>query len=328
MKPKVVITDNVFEDFEPERSILEAGGCGVVEAQSKTEADVIAATNDADCVIAMFAPVTAKTIEAMAKAKAIIRNGIGYDNIDVEAARRRGIPVCNIPDYCIDEVADHTLGLILALTRQLMPNTDVFRDGNWALAVEPERMLTLKRLTVGIIGLGRIGRAVAERLRPFKCRMLVFDPAVDNETVRTFGGEPVALDQLYAEADIVSLHCACNDATRKMINADSLAKMKRTALLVNVGRGGLVDGGALCEALHAGRLAGAALDVTDPEPLPRDHPLRNAPNLIITCHIASWDAAGMRAMRERCARMALQAVRGEPLPNIVNGVVPGVEKGA
>ena len=162
---KVVITDYTFPSLEIEEGILRAAGVDVVGGQCKTTAELIRLVADADAVITQFAPVTAEVIGAMGLARVIVRYGIGVDNVDLDAARARGIPVCNVPDYCIDEVADHTLALILATTRQVVTNAASVRSGKWGLATPLERMLTLRDLTVGVVGFGRIGREVAARLR-------------------------------------------------------------------------------------------------------------------------------------------------------------------
>jgi len=185
--PKVVITDFTFKTLEIEEVILRDGGCDVVGAQCKTPEELIHLVADADAVITQFAPVNGDVIHAMASAKAIVRYGIGFDNIDVEAARERGIPDCNIPDYCIDEVADHALAFILATTRGLRPNCAHIPSGEWGLAVPLEEMRALTDLTVGIIGLGRIGRAVADRLRAFNCQLVAFDPVTSQDDEQKLG---------------------------------------------------------------------------------------------------------------------------------------------
>ena len=241
----------------------------------------------------------------------------------LEAARQRGIPVCNVPDYCLDEVADHTLAFILAITRQVVPNTVHLRAGQWGLATPISTMKALRDLTVGVVGFGRIGREVVQRLRAFKARVLVFDPVVAPGEIEKAGATPVAsLDALLPQCDIVTPHCPSNAKTRGLFNAVSIARMKPGAILINVGRGDLVDSQALVAALQSGQLGGAALDVFDPEPIPADHPIRKMPNVVLAAHIASASVPAVRKLRETVALLALKAVRGETLPNIVNGVPP------
>lgn len=317
---KVAITDFTFPTLEIEESILKPAGCEIVSGQSKTPEALIPLVSDADAVITQFAPVNADVVAAMQKARVIVRYGIGFDNVACDVAREKGIPVCNIPDYCIDEVADHTLAFMLSATRHLRANCAHIVKGNWGLAVPITEMRALRDQTVGLIGLGRIGQAVADRLRPFKCRVIAFDPVVSAEVAASHGCSLVSLDELLAEADIVSLHCPSTQATRDMINVDSIGRMKTEAILVNVGRGDLVDLDALTAALQRGYIAAAALDVFDPEPLAADSPLLSKDNVIVSSHIASCSPVAARKLRETAARLALAALRGEPLPTIVNGV--------
>ncbi len=317
---KVVITDSTFPNIDPERRILEAAGCEVVLGKIGPEEELIRLTHDADGIITQFAKLTPAVLDRMKQVKVIVRNGIGYDNIDIQAARERRIPVCNIPDYCIDEVADQTLAFILALTRQVVPNDRYVRDGHWGLAVREDQMKALRDLTVGVVGFGRIGRAVVKRIQAFGSRILVADPFVAGEAIRAAGAEPATLDSLLQTSDLVTLHCFLNSQTRHLINADSLAKMKPGILVVNVGRGGLVDSAALVAALRSGQVAGAALDVFEQEPLPSDSPLRTMANVVVASHIASVSTRAMKTARETSAHLVLKALRGEKLENVVNGV--------
>jgi D-3-phosphoglycerate dehydrogenase len=319
-KPKVVVTDYAFPDLNTERQILVAAGCDVAGRQCKTEADLIALCQDADAVITQFARINANVIGAMARARVIVRYGIGVDNVDLDAARARNIPVCNIPDYCIDEVADHTLAFILATTRQVAPHTVHLRAGKWGLAVPLANMNALRDLTVGVVGFGRIGRAVVKRLAAFRCAVLVFDPLVPAADVEKLEGRAVSFDELLKAADVLTLHCPSTPQTRKLMSHNSFAKLKPGAIFINIGRGDLVDAPALTEALQSGHLSAAALDVFDPEPIPADHPILKMPNVILSPHIASASPAAVKKLRETAANLALQAVRGETLANIVNGV--------
>lgn len=318
--PTVAITDYSFPDLELERSILSAGGFGLLSGNNKEIPALQSLVAEADAVITQFAPINADVIGAMQRAKVIVRYGIGYDNVDVKAARERGIPVCNVPDYCIDEVADHTLAFILGTTRQVVPNTLHVRDGKWGLATPLDQLRTLRDQTIGLVGFGRIGREVAVRLGPFKCRRLVHDAFVPADAVRAAGCEPVTLDELLAQSDIVSLHCPSTPQTKKLLNADSLGCMKRGSMVVNLARGDLIDTAALVNALQSGQIASAALDVCDPEPIPADSPLRSLPNVIVASHIASASPKAVRTLRETAAKLAVMALRGELLPNVVNGV--------
>ena len=321
-KPKVVVTDYAFPDLNTEQQILSAAGCELMGRHCKTEADLIDLCQDADAVITQFARVSAPVIGAMTRARVIVRYGIGVDNVDLDAARARRIPVCNVPDYCIDEVADHTLSFILATTRQVVPHTIHLRAGQWGLATPLTGMKTLRDLTVSVVGFGRIGREVVKRLAAFKCAVLVFDPLVSASEMEKLGARAVPFNELLKAADVLTLHCPSTPQTRKLMNQEAFAKLKAGAIFINIGRGDLVDTPALTTALESGRLGAAALDVFDPEPIPTNHPVLKMPNVILAPHIASVSPAAVKKLRETAASLALQAVRGESLANIVNGVKP------
>jgi D-3-phosphoglycerate dehydrogenase len=318
--PTVAITDYTFPDLTIEEAILRPLGAELLSGQCKTAETLIPLVSQADAVITQFAPIRADVIAAMRRARVIVRYGIGVDNVDLQAARARNIPVCNVPDYCIDEVADHTLAFILALTRQVVPNCLSIREGKWGLAAPLDQMRTLRDQTVGVVGFGRIGREVAARLAPFKCRRLVFDPLAPEEAIGAAGCEPTALDALLAASDIVTLHCPSTEQTRKLLNATTIPHMKRGAIVVNLARGDLIETPSLVAALQSGQVAAAALDVCDPEPIPLDSPLRTLPNVIAASHIASASPKAVSALRGTAARIAAAALRGEPLPNVVNGL--------
>lgn len=317
---QVAITDFSFPNLEIEESILKAEGHDILSGQCKTPEILIPLVRNADAVITQFAPVNADVISAMEKARVIVRYGIGVDNVDLDAARQRGIPVCNVPDYCIDEVADHTLAFILGATRHVVANTNHVRSGHWGLAFGLDQMRTLRDLTVGIVGFGRIGREVASRLAPFKCRRLVFDPVVTSDAIRQSGCEPTDLPSIISQSDVLTLHCPSTAQTRRLVNAASIAQMKRGAILVNLARGDLVETPALVAALQSGQLSAAAIDVCDPEPIPADNLLRQLPNVIVASHVASASVKAVRTLRETAASLVAKALRGEKLPNVVNGI--------
>ncbi len=319
-KPKVVITDWTFTDLSIEDQLLQSKGIELIGKQCKSEAELIAVVSDADAVITQFAKINAKVIGAMKRARAIVRYGIGVDNVDLEAASSRNIPVCNIPDYCMDEVADHTLAFILATTRQVVPNTLHLHEGRWGLAVPLTAMRALKDLTVGVIGFGRIGREVARRLLAFKCRVVLYDPVVPAADIAKAGAEAAAtLTALLMQSDIVTAHCPSTPQTRRMFNPESFAKMKPGVIFINVSRGDLVDSDALVAALQSGKLSAAALDVFDPEPIPAENPIRKMPNVILAAHIASASPPAVKRLRESATHIAALAAHGQPLINIVNG---------
>ena len=317
---RVLITDYTFPDLQIEESVLQDPQIEVTGCQYKTVDDLKPMVANADAVITQFAPVDRDVIAAMQNARVIVRYGIGVDNVDLEAATEKNIPVCNIPDYCIDEVADHTLAFILGLTRQVTPNALSIRKGEWGLATPLDQMRTLRDQTVGILGFGRIGQEVSNRLRPFKSSLLVYDPVVSADAILAAGATPVTLDELLAQADILTLHCPSTAATQGIINASTIAQMKPGSLIINLARGDLIDSSSLISALESGHLAGAALDVCDVEPMPQESALRSMPNVIAAAHIASASPKAVQKLRSTAAQIALSALLGNPLSNIVNGV--------
>ena len=318
---KVAVTDYTFEDLSVEKAVLEPLGCEVVGQKSgKDPAQLAALVKDADYVITQFAPVDAAVIGSMQRCKVIVRYGIGVDNVDLEAAADRQIPVCNVPDYCIDEVADHALAVILNLTRRISSNAAKVKSGGWGLGVPLEAMRALKDITVGVVAFGRIGSEVARRLKPFKCQILVFDPAVDASAIEEAGLTPASLDEILERSDLITLHCPSNETTRHMIDGESIRRMKNGVMLVNTSRGSLVKTDDLIAALKSGKVSAAALDVTDPEPLPADSPLVKMENVIVTAHIASASPQAINKLRRDAADIVATAVHGGKLPNVVNGV--------
>ena len=319
--PKILVTDHSFASLDIEQRILEPLGAVLDAHQCKTAEQLLPLVADADAVLTQFSPLSAPVIAAMKKVCVIVRYGIGVDNVDLEAAKQHGIPVCNVPNYCIDEVADHTLAFILAVTRQVVPNCLGVRDGRWSLAVPLAAMRTLRGLSVGVVGFGRIGRAVVGRLRVFGGAIHVFDPAVDPHEIESAGAVAVAsLDELLPRSDILTLHCPSTAQTRRMLDGARLATMKRGSILINLARGDLVDTQALVAALQDGHLAAAALDVCSPEPIPPNHPLLHMPNVLVSAHVASCSARAARMLRETAAGLVARRLRGEALSNVVNGV--------
>ena len=323
MHMKVYITDYGFPDIESERSILDSAGITVASGQCKTPEEVIAAAGDADALIVQWAPITAKVVSALDRCRVIVRYGIGYDNVDLKAAGDRGIPVCNIPDYCVDEVADHTLALALALARQIPQTDTAVRGGTWNI-VPPASFPAFRDVTFATAGFGRIARAVLARAGAFGFRLAAFDPFVDAATLRAAGVEPLGCEDLFRSAGILSLHLPFSAQTRHFLGRESLALMRTEAIVVNTARGGLIDTVALAEALAAGKIAGAGLDVFEQEPLPAEHPLRRAPNVLLTSHTAWYSQHSIPVLQRKAAEEVVRGLMFLAMERI-NGVqwVPG-----
>jgi D-3-phosphoglycerate dehydrogenase len=320
---KVLVTDHVFEHLERERSILEPLGCELVLAPGTEEAQLVDAVGDADAMLVCYAKVTAPVVEAAAQAgcRVISRYGIGYDNIDVQAATANGLLVTYVPDYCIDEVADHALALLLALARGVHPAALSVRAGEWAVPHGTVHRLRGARLA--LIGAGAIGRAVIERARAFGIDVVAFDPYVDEWNLDA--GRAETLADAVAEADFVSLHTPLTDETRHIVDAESIALMRRAPILVNTARGPLVDMDAAAAALADGGLGGVALDVTEVEPPPADHPLRSHPRAILTPHMGFYSVEAQAELQRRAADEVARALRGDPPGRPVNPQVLGPE---
>lgn len=287
--PVFVLADGPFVDPALVEPHCAAAGVELRRALLETPAAVAEATAGADGVLVVTNPLPRELIEAFAPSVRIVgRAGVGLDAIDLDAARERGVAVFHTPDYCVEEVATHTLALALGLNRKLVQGDAIVRTDwtDWR-ALAP--VAPLSEQTVGIVGVGRIGQAVAKRFAPFVRELLAFDPWSDVELpgVRRVG----ELGELLAGSDVVTLHLPLTDDTHQLIDAAALARMKPTAQLVNVSRGGLIDEPALAAALREGRLAAAGLDVLAVEPPPADHPLLNAPNVLLSPHFA-WYSTG------------------------------------
>ncbi len=261
--------------------------------------------------------VTADVLARMKNCRAIIRNGVGFDTVDIDAAAKAGIPVCNVPDYGTEEVADHAIALTLALYRQLFPLDAEAKRLGWKINVAP-KMRRLRTQTFGVIGLGRIGTATALRAKALGFRTVFYDPYVPSGTHKAIGIERIdTLEEIMRLADTISIHCPLSGETRGMIGATEIARMKPGSFLVNTARGDIVQKAPIFAALHSGHLAGAGLDVVEAEPL-RTREEAETPNLIVTCHAAFCSPEGMVEMRSTSARIARAAVLGQPVWNRVN----------
>jgi phosphoglycerate dehydrogenase-like enzyme len=282
----------------------------VVRPVSTDEAALCAAVADADALLVRtHARVTARVIDAGRRLRVIGRGGVGLDNVDVEHARLRGIPVVYTPAASTDAVADLTVGLLIALVRRIPASQELLRGGRFVEARALPGDRELAEMTLGIVGLGRIGRAVARRcVHGFGMSVVYNDIAPPGEL--DFAATPMEKDELYAASDAVTLHVPLTDLTRKLISAPALSRFKPGALLINTARGPILDAADVAHALHDGQLGGAAIDVFDDEPPPVDHPLMHAPNALLTPHIASRTQRALAAMND-VVDDVLRVLRGE-----------------
>lgn len=316
--PLVVITDSDLPSQGAEERLLEEAGLRVRREACRTEDDVIARCADATALIVQWAPITARVLDALPSIRFISRLGIGVDMVDLVAAARRGVAVANTPDYCIEEVACHTLALILDRARGIVELDRSVTDGRWQPVQAFPAPMRPSLVTVGVVGYGRIGRRVADALRAIGFRVVVHDPLVPGDAIRAKGHEPLELYQALAEADVVTLHAPLTDATKHMIDASAIAHMRPGAYLVNTCRGGLVDEPALTTAIREHRLAGAGLDVFEREPLPLDSELRDLAGVTLTPHAAWYSPAALADLPVAATRQTIAYLAGREVASIVN----------
>lgn len=314
---QVLVTDYTWDNTDAEAEVLAEAGAELVLAQTGDPDELASLVVDADAILTCFKQVPADVIRAGHRLQVVGRYGIGVDNIDVAEATRLGILVTNVPAYCLDEVAEHALGLLLGLARNIPAYNASVRDGKWDLkAGRP--LFRVAGQTLGVMGFGKIGQTLAAKASGFGVKVLAYDPFMDAERIRSRGVEPSDLDDLLARSDLVSLHVPLTDATRHLINESRLRSMKPTAFLVNTSRGGIIDLDALARALREGWIAGAGLDVFEPERLPRDHPLLALPNLVATPHVAFYSEESVLELERKAARNIADVLLGRLPESVVN----------
>ncbi len=321
MSWKVLITDHVWPSTDPERQVLEAGGGSLVVAPDGDERTLIELATDADAIMTCFAHVTENVVRAAEKCVVIGRFGVGVDNISVSTATELGIAVTYVPDYCVDEVSDHVMALLHTWNRKIALFDRSVRENGWGSQPLTMRMMRLRGKTIGIVGFGRIGRAVAAKAQAFGLNVLASDPIVSKETVEASGGRLVDLQTLLSEADFVSLHTPLTESTRNLIGWDELSVMKPDSFLINAARGPLVDEEALWEALTSGSIAGAGLDVMVDNVPSSDHPLLSLDNIIVTPHVAFFSQESTLELEQRAAGEVVKVMLGEMPDNLVNPAV-------
>ncbi len=308
---RVVMTDNIFASLDEFHAELRPLGLELEVARTSDEATLAKLARTSVAVIVVYAKITETVIAAAASAgcRVISRCGIGYDNIDIEAATRHGVQVTHVPDYCLDEVADHTIGMLVAFARGLVPAVMATRGGEWKAQREGIHRVQGRRLA--LIGVGRIGRRVATRALALGLTVTAYDPYVREWDVDGVN-RAVTLAATLENADFVSLHAPLTPENHHLIREDTLALMKHKPLLINTARGGLVDLEAVTAALERGDLAGVALDVLEVEPLKADHVLRTHPRALITPHVAYYSVESEVELKRRAAEEVARAMRGEP----------------
>jgi D-3-phosphoglycerate dehydrogenase len=318
MRYKVVQTDHVYPDLDLETRSFEGADAEFVCLNS-TDEDVIAAgVRGADCIITAYAVVSSRVMDSAGDGlRSVSKTGIGVNNIDVEAATARGVKVLNVPDYCIEEVSDHAVALMMSLLRFIPYLNARVKGGDWS-AGEAVKMERLSGKTIGLLGYGRIARLFHDKMKPWKVDALAYDPFLTAEQIAANGARKAELEELLASSDIVSLHLPLTKDNEHMINAETLALMKPTAFLINCSRGPLVDERALADALGRGVIAGAGLDVTETDSYDADNPIFSCDNALITPHVAFHSLQATQELREKVIADVLRVLAGDEPRNQVN----------
>jgi D-3-phosphoglycerate dehydrogenase / 2-oxoglutarate reductase len=308
--PVIAVTDSVFPSLDPAKAALAKLNPTYRMSKSAGADDIVAVARDADAVLVTYAKLTRDVLTQFTRCKAIGRFGLGVDNIDLAAAKEKGIAVNYVPDYCIREVSDHAMALLLALIRKVPLSNKLVQSGRWEMpAVVPIRRI--EGTVLGLIGFGHIPRLVAPKAQAFGIKVIAYDPFAKPEAFKAAGVEGVDFDTLLQNSDYVSVHAPLLPATRGMMNAAAFAKMKKGAYLINTARGPLIDEPALVEALDSGQIGGAGLDVVAAEPLTKDSPLLGRDNVIISPHTAFYSIEALNELQTKCASDVARVLSGE-----------------
>ena len=308
--PIVAVSDSVFPNLDLAKGALAGVNAELRLAAEPTPEAIMEVAAEADGLLVTYAKVTGEMIAEMKNCKVIARFGIGVDSVDVEAATKAGIVVTYVPDYCIDEVSDHAMALLLTLARKTALASNLVHAGRWEMpAVVP--LNRIRGRTLGLVGFGNIPQAVAPKAQAFGLQVITSDPFIPDEVVQKAGVEKVEFDELLARSDFVSVHAPLLPDTHHLFSTDNFAKMKSDALLINTARGPLVDNEALAKALDEGQIGGAGLDVTDPEPPAADSTLFGRDNVILTPHTAFYSVEALDELQVKAAKDVALVLGGE-----------------
>ncbi|WP_111721135.1 C-terminal binding protein [Homoserinimonas sp. OAct 916] len=313
MQQRVVVTDHAFQNVVQEAAMARALNADFAEFSCASEAETVAAVTGADVAFVNFAPVNHAVLSALNPGATVVRYGIGYDNVDIETADELGVQVANVPDYGIQTVADHASAGLLTLARRIPMFNHEIRARGWIAPAGLGPIRSFRSMTVGLVGLGKIAQEVVARLRPFGFQFVAYDPYCPRDVADSLGVQIVEINELAQRSHAISLHAPSTSETHRIINAEFLSKVPEGAVIVNTARGSLIDEAALVEAIRSGRVAGAALDVTDPEPVPSDSPLRELPGVVFTPHAAFYDEQSLHRLQQLASEEGARALRGEPL---------------
>lgn len=316
-KWRIVVTDIAWPSVEPEASVLARVGGELVLAESGSEEELLGLVSTADAILTCWKQVLPSVVRAGSKLQVISNYGIGVDNIAVGEATKHGVLVTNVPAFCLGEVSDHAMALILACARKICHYNSRVRAGDWEVG-SGKPLFRIHGQTLGIIGFGKVGQTLVPKARAFGMRVLVYDPYADADTVKARQCEKTGLDAVLSEADFVTIHAPLTESTRGMIDEARLRQMKPTAFIINTARGTIIDQDALVRALERGWIAGAALDVFVPERLPPDHPLLKLPNVIATPHVAFYSEESLWDLEIQAAGNVAAVLSGRRPASVVN----------
>jgi len=324
-KKKVYLIDDyivqmigIFGPEDIEGKILKAAGYEFIKTSCYNEDEIIEKCADADIVFSMGTAVGPKIMDGLKKCKAYLRYGIGYEMLDVDAATKRGIMICNMPRYCIDEVATQSITLALAASRQILNQCLGIRSGTWT-SQKLFAMHSNRFRTFGFLGFGNIARKASEFAKSFGFKLIAFDPYIDDALCKKYGVQKVSKEELLAQADIISVHTPLTDETFHLLDKPDFAKMKDGVIIVNTSRGSVISTEALVEALQSGKVAAAGLDVVEGEPImDTNHPLLKINNVIMTPHMGADTVEAIDSLREEMANTAIKILQGEVPYNVVN----------
>jgi len=317
-KFKVVVTDFDFPDIDIEKNIFSDLDCEIITPQPGDESKLIDACCDADGLLVQYAQITEKVINSMTKCKVISRVGVGVDTIDIKAARAKGIDVCNVPDYCTDEVADQALALIFSLGRKITQFSNAVKTGIWNVMAE-KPIFNFKRQSLGLIGFGRIPQNLALKAKNLFKEILVFDPFISQEMADKYGVRISTFYDILRTCDFISIHCPSNESTNHMFSLREFQLMKPTAFLINTSRGAIVNTDDLYQALDSGLIAGAGLDVLEKEPADAKFKLFRFDNVLITPHAGFYSETAIEDLHNKWALNVYRVLKGEKPLNVVNG---------
>ena len=309
-RPVIAVTDSPFPSLDPAKAALQRVDPELRMAKSPSADDILAVARDADAILVTYAKLPGELLRQLTRCKAIGRFGLGVDNIDIKSAAELGIMVTYVPDYCMHEVSDHAMALLLALARKIPLSNKLVQAGRWEMpTVVPIHRLAGRVL--GLVGFGNIPRALTPKAKAFGLRVVTHDPYVSQEVLAAAGVKAVTFDRLLDISDFVSIHAPLMPATRGLFNAETFRKMKRGAALINTARGPLVDEDALVAALDSGQLGAAALDVVAVEPLPKDAKLIGRDNVILTPHTGFYSVEALDELQTKCAADVARVLSGE-----------------